>query len=86
MTNIQLLSKPYWNNTDIKEYLRCGLTKASQIHQAAARDYRGACIFNSRLVKRDSVLQAVGIDPKRELEMMEVMKQYEVVRTSEEST
>lgn len=59
-----LLKKVYWDNQDIANYLKCGMTKASRIHQLAVKEYNGRVICFPRKVYRDAVLRAVGIDPE----------------------
>ncbi len=62
----ELILKGYWALSDIQEYLGCGRTTASKIKQAAMK-LNGGCIYSSYLVKRDAVLQALNLDPGREL-------------------
>lgn len=55
----ELLQKTWWNNKDIKAYVKCGTNKASQIRQRAIKYYDG---FNPLLplkVKRDAVLKVL---------------------------
>lgn len=54
-----MLESNYWNLKDIKEYLGCGTNKASFIRAYAIMHCNGRCGWNSKKVKRESVLQAI---------------------------
>ncbi len=67
----KLMLKGMWSLEDIKQYCDCGTTKASQIRQAALK-LGGGCIYSSKLVLRDKVLEALGLDPASEKALFEV--------------
>ena len=48
----------YWNLKDIREYLGCGVNKASYIRHIALTKFNGKC-WNKKKVKKESVLQAI---------------------------
>jgi len=48
----------YWNLKDIREYLGCGINKASYIRQLAIQRFNGAC-WNKKKVKKQAVLEAI---------------------------
>ncbi len=63
-----LMLKSYWTLEDIKLYLGCGTTTASRIRQKALK-VGGGCPYLSNLIKRDSILKVLELDPMRELEI-----------------
>ena len=49
----------YWNLKDIRQYLGCGVNKASYIRHIAINKFNGKCGWNKHKVKKESVLQAI---------------------------
>jgi len=49
----------YWNLKDIREYLGCGINKASYIRHIAITQCNGKCGWNSKKVKKQAVLEAI---------------------------
>lgn len=72
-----LMLKSYWSLEDIKSYLNCGTTTASHIRQKALK-VGGGCPYLSNLIKRDSVLKILELDPARELEIYKLYWQAHV--------
>ena len=54
-----MIESNYWNLKDIQEYLGCGRNKASFIRIYAISKCNGRCGWNSKKVKKQSVLQAI---------------------------
>lgn len=71
----KILLKAYWNLADIQTYLGCGRTTASKIKQEALK-LNGGCVYDAYLVKRDSVLRALNLDPDRELMVVKEHMQF----------
>ena len=70
MRIIELLLKAVWTNSDIEFYCNCSKTKASQIHQKAVIEHDGAVLSIPSGVKRDAVLETLGIDHAAEIEKL----------------
>lgn len=70
-----ILLKAYWSLADIQTYLGCGRTTASKIKQEAMK-LNGGCVYDAYLVKRDSVLLALNLDPERELMVVKEHMQF----------
>lgn len=51
------LLKPLWTNTDIMKMCGVGLNVASRIRNRAIKDFNGACLEDSRKVKKSAVLK-----------------------------
>ena len=66
MNRQELLLCPNWNYHDVCEYARCEKSKAYQLIKVAKEQYKGTVRFNSRCVKRDSVLLAMGTSIEQE--------------------
>ena len=58
----ELLNKAYWNLSDIRAYLGCGLNKASKIRQLAIKKHNGLNPLLPQKVKRDAVLKVLQIE------------------------
>lgn len=71
----KILLKAYWSLADIQTYLGCGRTTASKIKQEALK-LNGGCVYDAYLVKRDSVLRALNLDPDRELMVVKEHMQF----------
>ena len=53
-----MIDSNYWNLKDIREYLGCGVNKASYIRAIAIQRFNGKC-WNAKKVKKESVLKAI---------------------------
>jgi len=49
----------YWYLKDIREYLGCGINKASYIRHIAITQFNGQCGWDKKRVKKSSVLEAI---------------------------
>lgn len=69
MVNQNILLKGMWSLEDIQTYCGCCKTKASQIRQKALK-LGGGTELSSHLIQRDKVLEALGLDPHEEKELL----------------
>ena len=60
-----MLQEEYWTNQDIRNYVGCGVNKASQIRKKAIKDFNGFNPLLPRKVKKESVLQVLKIENER---------------------
>lgn len=70
-----LYAKPLWSNQDIMDFTNFGKTKASEIHQAASIKHNGVSKLCPQKVKRDAVLEVLGLDFKEELSKLKSLKE-----------
>ena len=84
MTRSELLLCPNWNYHDICEYVGCKKSKAYELMAVAREKYKGSVRFNSRVITRDSLLQAIGTSIERELYILNSINTYER-RTNEKT-
>lgn len=74
MKRQELLLKAVWNCKDVCEYLECKKSKAYELMKVARNQFSGDVRFNSRVVKRDSLLLAIGSYIEREIYILNQMK------------
>ena len=74
MQQILLLQKPIWNNTDIMQYVGCKATKASEIKQLALKRYKGVVRGFPQRVKRDAVLELLGLSFEEEIKKLNILE------------
>ena len=70
----KLLAKPIWSCSDIQEYLDCGRTKASQI-KARALKIGGVVRGIPSKVKKDAVLEVLGLDFEDEIKKLNKLEE-----------
>ena len=68
-----LLAKALWSLNDIMEYVECSKTTASKIRQKAIK-LGGISELFPQKSKRESVLEALGIDCREEIQIIEKLK------------
>jgi hypothetical protein len=74
---ILLLSKPFWSNQDIMEYVGCKTTRASQIRQEALK-HGGVSRLYPQKTKRDAIFKVLELDYKEELIRLKILKEEKV--------
>lgn len=74
---LELLSNPIWSNQDIMDFVGVQSAQASKIHQKAVKQHNGQVPFNFKKVKRDAVLDVIGISLEQERKnLQEISKTY----------
>lgn len=66
---VNLLLKGVWSNEDIMRYVGCSKTKASELHQEASIKHGGYIPHLPKKVKRDAVLEVLGLDILKEIQI-----------------
>ena len=62
-----ILARSIWSNKDIMDYVGCGITTASRIHQLALKEHNGYVAMCPKKIKRDAVLKVLGVSFKEEV-------------------
>ncbi len=69
-----LYAKPLWSNQDIMAFTNLGKTKACKIHREAAIKHKGVNKLCPQKVKRDAVLEVLGLDFNEEVSKLKSLR------------
>jgi hypothetical protein len=69
-----ILARSVWSNQDIMDYVGCGKTIASKIHQLALKEHNGYVAMCPKKIKRDAVLKVLDVSFHEEASKLRILE------------